>query len=57
MGKRAARMAGNSPAIHPITVAQTMPWISNCGVTMNSKASMLNVDQFMVAAWKPLKIM
>ena len=48
-GSRAARRAGKIPPANPITTAQTMPWISSAGVTLNANATWLNVCQLMVA--------
>ncbi len=55
IGSRAARMAGNSPPIRPITAAQMMARTSSCGVTAKANAIWLKVCQLMVAALKPSK--
>ena len=39
VGILAARIAGSSPPIKPIAVAQTMPCTSSAGVTANANVS------------------
>jgi hypothetical protein len=55
MGRRAPRMAGNSPPIRPISTAHTIPRTNSSGVTANAKVTWLKLCQFMVAASMPLK--
>ena len=49
-GKRAARMAGNSPPINPISSAYSTPLMSSAGLTSNANVTWLNVCQLSVAA-------